>query len=124
MTDESGTSQVRVKPFPGPGGQVQVSVSSGSEPVWSRDGTRLFYRDGRHVVMASVRRSGGSFAVTGRTDLFVDDYVFAAAPHANYDVSPDGTRLLMVQSAEKPEYEVVVGFATELRARMRAAAGN
>ena len=124
VTDESGTSQVRVKPFPGPGGQVQVSVSSGSEPVWSRDGTRLFYRDGRHMIAASVRTSGGSFLVTGRTELFDDDYVYAEAPHANYDVSPDGTRLLMVQSAEKPEYEVVVGFATELRARMRAAAGN
>lgn len=45
-------------------------------------------------------------------------YAFAAAPHANYDVSPDGTRLLMIRSVQTPEYDVVYGFGTELRARM------
>ncbi len=123
VTDASGTSQVVVQPFPGPGGQVQVSVSGGAEPVWSHDGKRLFYRDGHHVVAASVSTAAG-FAVTGRTDLFADTYVFASAPHANYDVSADGTRLLMVKSAQKPEYVVVYGWRSELAARMRGAGGS
>jgi len=50
--------------------------------------------------------------------------VFAQAPHADYDVSPDGTRLLMIRSAQTPEYDVVVGWLSELRARMRGAGGS
>ncbi|MCG6986940.1 MAG: protein kinase [Gemmatimonadetes bacterium] len=123
VTDQSGVSQVVVQPFPGPGGQVQISVSGGTEPVWARDGKRIFYRDGRHVVAASVSTTGG-FAVTGRTDLFADTYAFAPAPHANYDVSPDGTRLLMVRSARAPEYDVVYGWSSELAARMRGSGGR
>lgn len=94
VTDASGASQVVVQPFPGPGGQVQVSVIGGSEPVWARDGRRLFYRDGRHFIAVTVTTTP-TFAVTGRTRLFVDDYAFAQAPHANYDVTPEGNRFLM-----------------------------
>ncbi|MDE3217057.1 MAG: PD40 domain-containing protein, partial [Gemmatimonadota bacterium] len=122
VTDASGTSQVVVQPFPGPGGVVQVSVGGGTEPVWSRDGHRLFYRDGRYVVAATVSTTG-AFAVTGRTNVVPDTYVFATAPHANYDVSPDGKRLLMIRGTATPEYEVVYGFGTELRSRMRTKVG-
>ncbi len=119
VTDASGASQVVVQPFPGPGGQVQVSTAGGSEPVWSRDGRRLFYRDGKHVVAASVSSTNG-FAVTSRANLFADDYAFALSPHANYDVSPDGTRFLMIRGTGTLEYEVVYGFGTELRARVKS----
>jgi len=123
VTDASGGSQVVVQPFPGPGGQVQVSSAGGSEPVWAPDGRRIFYRDGRHVIAASVTTSPG-FAVTGRTELFADDYVFAQAPHANYDVAPDGRRLLMVKNAQAPEMFVVSGWMRELRSRMETARGR
>ena len=29
--------------------------------------------------------------------------MFAQAPHPNYDVSPDGTRFLMMKRAEQPQ---------------------
>jgi len=118
VTDASGASQVVVQPFPGPGGQVQVSSTGGSEPVWAPDGRRIFYRDGRYVIAASVTTSP-AFAVTGRTQLFADQYVFAQAPHPNYDVSSDGKRFLMVKSAQAPELYVVYGFLSELRSRMQ-----
>ena len=117
VTDASGASQVVVQPFPGPGGQVQVSVAGGSEPLWAPDGRRIFYRDGRHLIAASVTTSP-TFAVTGRTEVFADEYVFAQAPHANYDVAPDGERFLMLQSAQEPELVVVYGWLSELRQRM------
>jgi serine/threonine-protein kinase len=123
VTDEPGASQVVVRPFPGPGGQTQVSVTSGSEPVWSRDGRQIFYRDGRHVVAASVSTANG-FVVTGRTELFPDPYMFASAPHANFDVAPDGSRLLMIRSAEVPQYVVISGWRTELAARMHGIANR
>lgn len=72
---------------------------------------------------ASVSTASG-FTVTGRTDLFADTYVFAVAPHANYDVSPDGIRLLMVRGAQAPEYDIVYGWGSELAARMRGSGGR
>jgi serine/threonine-protein kinase len=120
VTDASGTSQVVVRPFPGPGGVTQVSIGGGSEPVWSRDGRRIFYRDGRHLIAASLTTTSG-MAVTGRTQLFRDTYLFAQAPHANYDVSPDGSRFLMIKSADDPKLFVVYGWLDQLRQLMRGA---
>src|SRR5438105_5056575 len=42
-SDESGRSEVYVRPFPGPGGRAQISAAGGAEPVWSPDGARLLY---------------------------------------------------------------------------------
>lgn len=117
VTDASGVGQVVVQPFPGPGARVQVSAAGGSEPVWSRDGRRIFYRDGRQFIVAMVNTSG-SFTVTGRTPLFADDFVFALSPHANYDVSPDGARLLVIKNTDAPKLLVVYDWLDELRARM------
>ncbi len=120
VTDASGRSEVVVRPFPGPGGRVQVSAGGGAEPVWSRDGRRIFYRDGRHMVAASVSTVGG-FSVTSRTNLFPDEYMFSPAPHAFYDVSADGRRFLMIKNTATPRLVVVHDWASELREQLRGA---
>ena len=119
-TDASGRSEIEVRPFPGPGGRVQVSAGGGAEPVWSRDGRRIFYRDGRNMIAVSVSTTGG-FSVTGRTNLFPDQYMFATAPHAFYDVSTDGTRFLMIRNTATPRLIVAQGWASELREQLRGA---
>jgi len=105
-TDESGRNEVVVQPFPGPGGRVQVSASGGTEPVWSRDGRRLFYRgDGR--LMAATIRSGPAFEVASRDTVLTDTYVFAGNPHANYDVMPDGKHFIFLKGETTGEMIVV-----------------
>jgi eukaryotic-like serine/threonine-protein kinase len=121
VTNESGATQVVVQPFPGPGGRVQVSVNDGTEPVWSRDGRRLFYRGEGKFMAASIVTSP-RFAVTGRTALFDDTYLRSAAPHANYDVSPDGSRLLVLRPTNNTAQIVLVhGWSQELRTRLGGA---
>jgi len=71
VTGESGSPQVVVQPFPGPGSRTQVSVRGGTEPVWSHDGRRLFYRDTQHLIAANVSTTS-SFSVTSRETLFTD----------------------------------------------------
>lgn len=106
-----------VQPFPGPGGRTQVSANGGVEPVWSRDGRRLFYRgDGK--LMAARVRGDPTFAVVARDTVFTDSYVFATNPHANYDVMPDGERFVMLKSAGEGVLTVVVNWGEALRARM------
>jgi Tol biopolymer transport system component len=122
VTDESGSDQVVVQPLPRPGvpaRRVQVSSNGGVEPVWSRDGRRLYYRANRRFVAANVRTTP-TFAVVSRDVLFNDRFVSAAAPHANYDVSPDGTRLLVLEAVDEPQIIVVHHWGAEVRARLRS----
>ncbi len=53
-SNASGRHEVYVRPFPGPGAAVQVSEAGGTEPAWSRDGRRLFYRGGRRLHAATL----------------------------------------------------------------------
>jgi hypothetical protein len=108
---------VVVQPFPGPGGRVQVSVIGGTEPVWSRDGRRLFYR-GDGVLIAAAIRPGPTFEVASRDTVLSDTYVFAGNPHANYDVMPDGSHFILLQGAGTGEMVVVSSWESVLRARM------
>ncbi|MFL5495606.1 MAG: TolB family protein, partial [Gemmatimonadales bacterium] len=116
-TNESGRDEVVVQPFPGPGGRVQVSAVGGTEPVWSRDGRRLFYR-GNGQLMAAVIRPGPAFTVAARDSLFADTYMYASNPHANYDVMPDGAHFIFLEAAIAGEMIVVSNWASVMRARM------
>ncbi len=119
-TDESGAFQVVVQPFPGPGPRVQVSADGGTEPVWSRDGRRIFYRAHGKFMVATVTTTP-AFSVTSREGFMDDGFVPPEAPHANYDVSPDGRTLLVVQGTEE-RMVVVHNWAAEMRARLRSEA--
>jgi dipeptidyl aminopeptidase/acylaminoacyl peptidase len=120
VTDGSvNERQVVVQPFPGPGAQVQVSTSGGSEPVWSREGRRLFYRDaGNAQLIAASWEATPDFHVTAREVLFDDVYLQAPVSHAGYDSSPDGTHFLLLRSAESSQVFVVHNWRAEMRARM------
>jgi len=116
-TDESGREEVVVQPFPGPGGRVQVSAGGGTEPVWSRDGKRLFYRgDGR--LMAARLATGEGFTVATRDTLFADSYQYAPNPHANYDVMADGTHFVFLKAASEGSMIVVANWKAVVRERM------
>jgi serine/threonine-protein kinase len=45
-SNESGPFEVYVRPFPGPGPTIPVSVGGGIEPHWASSGEQLFYRNG------------------------------------------------------------------------------
>jgi len=118
-TDESGRNEVVMQPFPGPGGRVQVSANGGVEPLWSRDGRRLFYRGGEQF-MAATLRAGPAFAsVAARDTLFADEFVYANNPHANYDVLPDDERFIFLRAVGDGNMIVVANWTSGLRARMQ-----
>ncbi|MBA3406365.1 MAG: PD40 domain-containing protein, partial [Gemmatimonadaceae bacterium] len=121
-TDESGQNEVVVQPFPGPGGRVQVSAGGGTEPVWSRDGRRLFYR-GDEKFMSATIRPGPTFGVSARDTLFADQYVYATNPHANYDALPDGS-FIFLKAAGECDMVVVTNWKSVLRSRMAKAGAN
>ena len=42
VSNESGTQEIYVRPFPGPGAKSPVSTAGGIEPRWRNDGTELY----------------------------------------------------------------------------------
>lgn len=114
VSDESGRSEVYVRPLLG-GGRWQVSSEGGSEPVWNRSGRELFYRTATATVVARIR-TVPNFAVEGREVLFAERFVRDPV-HSSWDVFPDGQRFVTVASAQETEQElvVVVNWAAELR---------
>jgi Tol biopolymer transport system component len=60
-SDESGQKQIYVRPFPGPGGEYQVSNSGGTSPRWRRDGKELFYLSLDGKLMAVEVKAGSTF---------------------------------------------------------------
>ena len=61
QSNESGTMEVSVLPFPGPGEKSRVSIGGGQSPVWSRNGKELFYWSGGQIWVASYAVEGDAF---------------------------------------------------------------
>jgi Tol biopolymer transport system component len=118
VSNESGREEVYVRALSGDGGRVQVSTGGGGEPLWSRDGQRIFYRAGTGIVAATIVTSP-SLVVTARAPLL--DGPFATdVYHPNYDVEPDDQTFVMVRPvAENRQLVLVVNWLQELRQRTR-----
>jgi serine/threonine-protein kinase len=122
MSDESGRYEIYVQPYPGPGGKWQISTEGGTEPVWNRNVGELFYRSGDKMMAVDITAQPG-FAVGTPRMLFEGRYELAPFPVANYDVSPDGERFLMLKPSESAEtaptqINVVLNWFEELKRRV------
>jgi Tol biopolymer transport system component len=122
VSDESGRYEVYAQPFPGPGGKRQISTEGGTEPLWNRNGSELFYRGGNKMMAVQIT-TRPNFAFGGPRILFdAHQYMPPTGPYSypfpNYDVSPDGQRFLMITKESKPQINVVVNWFEELNRRV------
>jgi hypothetical protein len=102
-SNETGRSEVYIKPFPEGPGRIQVSVDGGVFPRWRRDGRELYFMSlvSLGVMMASdIRVSGTAIQREVPRALFqsyfVRDLHAGGRPHA-YAVSADGQAFLVPQ---------------------------
>ncbi len=122
VSNENGSNEVFVVPFPDAGASKwQVSTEGGTEPVWSSDGRELFYRDANDNLVAAEITGTSSFVVGRKIVLFSARPYAADANHANYDVSPDGRRFLMLETVSTSGGELILvdNWFTELRALLK-----
>jgi len=114
VSDQSGREEVYVRDLAGERDQVLVSVDGGNEPLWSPDGRELYYRETKqenpYLVAAKIATTP-ALAVTGRARLFAIPDIVGTAPHANYDVSPDGKTFVMVRSSPAARVVVIQNLA-------------
>jgi serine/threonine-protein kinase len=125
ISDHSGRPELYVRALSGSDVQLQVSLDGASEPVWSRDGRELFYRRvtaiGAELVAATLLLDAEP-SVVSRTRLFDVSEFDTAAPHANYDVSPDG-RWFAFTRRRGSDHIVVLQNVPELARRIARTAG-
>ena len=97
-SDESGTNEVYVRPFPNTGDvRWQVSNGGGMSPVWSPLGRELFYLDADRRLIAAALQPTAAFAVARLTALF-DASGFQGDPfHQGLAVTPDGRSFIFLQ---------------------------
>jgi hypothetical protein len=117
--------EIHIRPFPGPGAQIPVSVGGGTEPAWARNG-ELFYRRPKDYMMIAVPVATKPALAVGRpTELFRGPFAPIGSPRARYAVTADGKRFLMssrllASSQQEPgesqlKIHVVVNWVEELK---------
>jgi eukaryotic-like serine/threonine-protein kinase len=120
VSDESGSPEISVRPFPGPGAAVKISTESGSEPAWSRDGREILFRVGarRPKFMSVEVRTSPALQVSAPRLLFSSE-VNSGGPgvRANgfreYDVSRDGSEIIALRTVatqEPSQLAIVTSF--------------
>jgi serine/threonine-protein kinase len=120
-SDESGRFEVYVRSYPEPRVKLQVSAGGARAPVWSADGSKLYYWAGGNVMEARFATSPDLRVIARDTAFAKVANAVATFSQANFDVSRDGARLV-ISTAESRNYPLVVvpNWRTELRERLQA----
>jgi hypothetical protein len=129
-SDETGTYQVYVRPFPDTKvAKRQVSTSLGFAARWSRSGRELFFMQndeaGTRSLWAVDVLPAAAFT-TGIPRPLFDATPYGPTATNYFDVSVDGKRFLLTRSvgsgdrvASQDRLVIVQNFLTELRAKVR-----
>ena len=91
----------------------------GGEPVWSPDGTELFYRSGNKMMAVTVETEP-TFRVVKPEELFEGSYAVSTTNPGflqYYDISPDGQQFLMIKQEQTgvAQINVVLNWFEELK---------
>ena len=117
-TNESGTLEIYVRSFPSLEHRFQVSNGGGNDPVWSRDGQRLYFHIGGRVLGATLK-TAPEMSVT-RIDTVAQGDLFMTTGHPSFDALPDGKGVLVLRRAPgRSQTIVVTGWKRELRDRTK-----
>jgi serine/threonine-protein kinase len=119
-SDESGQGvDVFIQSFPDPKQKRQkVSLAHGSEPMWTRGGRELVYREGEKMMAVDVDLATG--ASGSPRVLFAGPYPSNQGwtRPRSYDVTPDGERFLLTKlpgEQPRPHIVVVLNWDQELK---------
>lgn len=116
-SNASGSYQIHVRPFPGPGVDVKVSTRGGMNPIWSRDGGELFYQLGAEIWVVTVEQ-GGTFRYRAPRMLFKADFPRGSTSYLAS--GPVADRFLAVRR-EPPDLQLVYvpNWLEELKQALR-----
>ncbi len=115
VSDESGKSEVYVTSHPEVRGRTLISFDGGEEPIWSRDGKELFYRNGQRWMSVTVS-TRPTFDAGRPRMVFEGNYLNVSG--ISYDITADGRRFVLIRGLDAPparEIHVVLNWFEELK---------
>ena len=112
---------IAVRRYPELDREVQIATGSAIFPTWSRATSEIFYlEEGRRIMVVSYSEAGGEFRA-GKPRVWADVPLANIDAERNFDVHPDGKRLVILPARDAAEgrvrtvAEFVFGLDTELR---------
>jgi eukaryotic-like serine/threonine-protein kinase len=121
-SDESGRSEIYVRPFPlppGGGSKTTISRDGGNHPRWRRDGRELFYLSNDGKLMAVDVSQGPVFKAGVPRSLFQVPGVHDSGDifkFFRWDVAPDGKRFLFAKGTPPSDpMKVVLSWNADLK---------
>ncbi len=116
---QNGHSQIMLRPFPAPGPIQQVSLTGGTHPLWSADGSTLYFRNDNALLAAAIPSDPSAHPGTPRA-LFTGKYLPTRTFYARAATS---NKLLLVRPTTTPpdHLDVVLNWTADLKHRLAAA---
>ena len=97
---------IYVEPFPPTGARHRISQDGGYYPLWSPEGNELFYRPDAGTGVRELRSvdvvTRPTFGFSNQQTLPIQGFNVVLG-YRDYDMSPDGERLLMIFPADRPD---------------------
>jgi Tol biopolymer transport system component/predicted Ser/Thr protein kinase len=115
QSTESGRFEVYVRSLGDDGGKWQISTDGGGNAVWTRDGREIVFHAADRRLMAVEVTLEPTFSAGLPETLFEPQ--MREIQGRQYDVTPDGNRLLVNQPVEQPVVEpatLVQNWTSEL----------
>ncbi len=115
-SDESGTHQVYLIPFPPSDQKLQVSSNGGAQPRWRSDGKELYYLDLEGKLMA-VNITTDRKLESGTPRVLFDTKLSVDPARDQFAVTPDGQRFLVqlpIAESEPTPITVIVNWPAGL----------
>ena len=101
---DGGPTELYVRPFPAPGGKWQISSGGAGHPRWSADGRHLFWvrwdQKSLPFIMVADCTVKGDVFVASKPHPWSPTPILAYSGAFNYDVAPDGKRLVVFPMSE------------------------
>ena len=122
-SDETRRTEVYVRPFPAASSaRWQVSREGGSEPLWSRRGDELFYRNGAGDLVVVRVAPGATFRIESERALFSTREYLSDNRSRHYTVAPDDQSFYFVRAFDtggaNASLIIVLNWFEELKARV------
>jgi serine/threonine protein kinase/Tol biopolymer transport system component len=112
VSDETGRSEVYVRSFPDGGSKLKISQDGGIEPVWTRSGREIVFRDRQRFLAAEFRAGAVPAAGSARVLFSASLYSGGGRPDEPraYDVTPRGDEFVAIrpEPVERPEVRLAV----------------
>jgi Tol biopolymer transport system component len=97
--NDSGRFEIYVRPYPDVNSSLSVvSTNGGTKPIWARSGQELIYVSSTGALMSAGVGQGPSWSATTPSVVVKEGYYTNPVWWGrSYDISPDGTRFLMIK---------------------------